>query len=48
MNRVLEIAQAKCFIDDLEFGLRSCVEQGGTNFSGGQRQRIKKMETVIQ
>lgn len=36
----LEIAQAKDFVEKLDEGLESHVEQGGGNFSGGQRQRL--------
>lgn len=36
----LEIAQAKDFVEKLENGLDSHVEQSGGNFSGGQRQRL--------
>lgn len=38
--QALEIAQAKDFVEKLEAGLDSHVEQGGGNFSGGQRQRL--------
>ncbi len=36
----LRRAQAWEFVRDLQDGLDSHVEQGGTNFSGGQRQRL--------
>ncbi|MDT2806634.1 ABC transporter ATP-binding protein [Vagococcus lutrae] len=38
--KALEIAQAKSFVEGLEDGLDSKVEQNGDNFSGGQRQRL--------
>jgi ATP-binding cassette subfamily B multidrug efflux pump len=37
---ILEVAQAKEFVEALSNGLDSVVEQGGKNFSGGQRQRL--------
>lgn len=36
----LKTAQAAEFVEKLEAGLDSPVEQGGRNFSGGQRQRL--------
>lgn len=38
--KVLEIADAKDFVEAMPDGLDSLVEQGGTNFSGGQKQRL--------
>ena len=38
--KVLEIAQAREFIEELPEKLEARVAQGGTNFSGGQRQRL--------
>ncbi|WIV12968.1 ABC transporter transmembrane domain-containing protein [Proteiniborus sp. MB09-C3] len=38
--KVIEIAQAKKFIDEKEKGVLSEISQGGTNVSGGQRQRL--------
>ena len=40
MWQVLELAQAKDFVEAKEGGLAEHVAQGGTNFSGGQRQRL--------
>ena len=36
----LEIAQANEFVTELEDGINSPIDQGGTNVSGGQRQRL--------
>ncbi len=38
--KVIEIAQAKEFIDQKENGILCEIAQGGTNVSGGQRQRL--------
>lgn len=46
--RALEIAQAKDFVEGLEDGLESRVEQGGGNFSGGQRQRLAIARALIK
>lgn len=48
MNRALEIAQAKDFVDAKENGLDSEVLQNGKNLSGGQRQRLTIARAVIK
>ena len=40
MNKAIDIAQAREFIDSKELGIQEEVSQGGTNFSGGQKQRL--------
>ncbi len=40
INRSIEIAQAKEFVEAEEGGVHAFVAQGGVNFSGGQRQRL--------
>lgn len=40
MQKAIEIAQAKEFIEQKEEGILSEIAQGGTNVSGGQRQRL--------
>ena len=40
VQKAIEIAQAKEFIDEKEKGLLSEISQGGTNVSGGQKQRL--------
>jgi ATP-binding cassette subfamily B multidrug efflux pump len=40
VEKAVEIAQAKEFIDEKEKGILSEISQGGTNVSGGQKQRL--------
>lgn len=48
MNRALEIAQAKEFVDAKEGGLDFVIEQGGKNLSGGQRQRLTIARALVR
>jgi ATP-binding cassette subfamily B multidrug efflux pump len=45
--RVLEIAQARDFVERMPDGLDSAVAQGGTNVSGGQRQRLAIARALV-
>ena len=40
LDRVCELSQAKEFIDGLDDGYETRIEQGGRNVSGGQKQRL--------
>jgi subfamily B ATP-binding cassette protein MsbA len=40
VNRALELADAKAFVDSLPEGIHTQMDESGTNLSGGQRQRI--------
>ena len=46
--RVLEIAQARDFVQAMEGGLQAPVTAGGGNVSGGQRQRLAIARTLLQ
>ena len=40
VNKAIEIAKAKDFVEEENGGVNGSVSQGGTNFSGGQKQRL--------
>ncbi|MEO6084103.1 MAG: ABC transporter ATP-binding protein, partial [Umezawaea sp.] len=46
--RVLEIAQARTFVEHLPDGLSAPVSHGGSNLSGGQRQRLSIARTLLR
>lgn len=48
INKALEIAQAKVFVDKMPDGIESMISQAGTNVSGGQRQRLAIARAVIK
>lgn len=48
LYRALNISAAKEFVDKLELGIDSPVEQYGRNLSGGQRQRINIARAVAK
>ncbi len=47
MWAVLEVAQARDFVEDMPERLEAPVAQGGTNVSGGQRQRLAIARALI-
>ena len=40
LREAIEIAQAAEFVDNLQYGLKTHLVQGGRNLSGGQKQRL--------
>lgn len=48
VQKAIEIAQAKEFIDEKELGILTEISQGGTNVSGGQRQRLSIARALVK
>lgn len=48
IERAIEIAQAKEFVDKLADGCNSQINQGGRNLSGGQRQRLTIARALVR
>ena len=48
MDRALEIAQAKTFVDKMPEGKESMISQSATNISGGQKQRLSIARAIIK
>ncbi len=46
--RALEIAQARDFVAEMDGGLETQIDQGGTNVSGGQRQRLAIARAIVK
>ncbi len=46
-DKVLEIAQAKQFVQSKSGGINAVVSEGGKNFSGGQKQRISIARALL-
>lgn len=48
LNRAVDIAQAKDFINSKENGFNEVLTEGGTNLSGGQKQRLCIARTLTK
>lgn len=48
IEKAIEVAQAKDFVDSTEEGLKTSIAQGGTNVSGGQKQRLSIARALVK
>lgn len=48
IQRAIEVAQAKDFVDATEEGIETPIAQGGTNVSGGQKQRLSIARALVK
>ncbi len=48
LNKALEIAQAKDFVDERPEGIKADISQGGGNVSGGQKQRLSIARALMK
>ncbi len=46
--RILSVAQAREFVEEMPEGLQAPIAQGGTNVSGGQRQRLAIARALVK
>jgi ATP-binding cassette subfamily B protein len=47
-NHALDVAQARDFVEEKEYGLYTVLTPGGNNVSGGQRQRLSIARAIIR
>lgn len=48
IDQAIEVAQAKDFVSETEYGIKTPIAQGGTNVSGGQKQRLAIARALVK
>ncbi|PKG23568.1 ABC transporter ATP-binding protein [Niallia nealsonii] len=48
VDKALEVAQAKEFVENFNKGINAPISQGGTNVSGGQKQRLSIARALVR
>ncbi len=48
IEKAIEVAQAKDFVDSTEEGVKTPIAQGGANVSGGQKQRLSIARALVK